>query len=102
MHADLIVRRRAVMTVYERFMEADRAWNEASAQMKAWLPDHDRPQHRLIGNPGSRMRRLYERRQRAVDQLEVAVLKLNLARTRLAKRKQTRVTVVALLPAPSV
>lgn len=86
MHPYLVTRRRALQITYQRYLEAERAWNEATCEMKAWFPTASEPSCLIMGSPGSPIRRLYQQRERAVLQLEVARLKLEVARQRLAER----------------
>ncbi|KZY35808.1 hypothetical protein A3731_16830 [Roseovarius sp. HI0049] len=55
--------------------------------MKAWFPAASRPGETAIGQPGSRIRRVYDRRERAILQLIAAKGKLEKARVRLAARR---------------
>lgn len=84
--------RRALLIIYRRYLLADRAWRLAQREAQSWFPSHERPAV-PIGNPGSRIRRLHDRRDRAVEQLEVALLKLHEAQRRAAAR-----TMVLSLP----
>ena len=88
MHADLEVRRRVLLLTYQRYQQADRAWTLALQEMNRWFPAGSRPGAFAIGDPGSPIRRLYERRERALLQMETARLKLEVARERLAARQQ--------------
>lgn len=90
MHADLSTRRRVLISTYTRYLDADRAWHMALDEMKLWFPATNRPGRSAIGNPGSPIRKLYERRERALLQLEVARFKLDAARQRLAERHKIR------------
>lgn len=83
MRADLELRRRALAAILQRYLDADRALNAASRDMKAWIPPERQPYLTAIGEPGSPIRRLYERRERAVLQLQAARLKLETAKRRL-------------------
>ena len=89
MHADLLTRRRVLLLTYQRYLEADRAWKAALRDVNTWFPPTRRPGPAMIGNPGSRVRRLYEQRERALLQLDTARLKLETARKRLAERRRT-------------
>jgi hypothetical protein len=87
-HPYLATRRRVLQVTYQRYLEAERAWNEATSEMKAWFPTANQPSCLMIGSPGSPIRRLYQQRERAVRQLEVARLKLEVARQRLVGQHQ--------------
>ena len=88
MHPDLVTRRRSLTVTYERYLAADRAWSMAVRDVKLWFPPASQPHHSPIGNPGSPVRRLYEKRERALLQLGTAHLKLAVARQRLAARQK--------------
>lgn len=85
MHAELATRRRVLLVIYQRYATAEHAWSVAQQETKAWFPQaHHSPA--IIGDPGSAIRRLYDQRLRAILQLEVARLKLQVARQRLERR----------------
>lgn len=86
MHADLVTRRRVLMLTYRRYMDSDRAWTMALEEMKGWFPLASRPGPWIIGNPGSPIRRLYERRKKALLQMQVARRKLDVAKQRLSAK----------------
>lgn len=86
MQAELEVRRRLLVVTYRRYLEADRAWNLAVEETRTWFPVTDRPGRSVIGDPGSPVRRAYERRERAVVQIHAARRKLEEAKERLASR----------------
>ena len=88
MHADLSTRRRVLQVIYLRYQKADQALKIATEEMKTWFPNASQTKSSTIGNPGSPIRRLYEQREKAVHKLSVAHLKLNVARKRLAIRRQ--------------
>lgn len=88
MHADLLTRRRVLMLTYRRYVDADRAWNIALDDVKRWFPLNSRPARWVIGDPGSPIRRLYERREQALLQLEAARRKLDAARRRLTATRR--------------
>lgn len=93
MHADLETRHRVLLLVYRRYLAADRAWSLAPREVKAWFPSDNQPNPFTIGDPGSRIRRLYDNRDRAMLQLHAARLKLRLARRRIAERnRKTQMT----------
>ena len=88
MHSDLATRRRVLFLIYQRYIAAERAWTDAQREIKAWYPTNTETRVAIIGNPGSAIRRLYEQRERAILQLEVARGKLEVARQRLETRRQ--------------
>ena len=88
MHTDLATRRRVLQLTYQRFLDADRVWSMALRDVKTWFPSANQPNPFTIGNPGSRIRRLYEKRERAMLQLHAARLKLRVARKRMAERSR--------------
>ena len=88
MHADLETRRRVLLLTYQRYLEADRAWNIAQREIRTWFPTASRPGLATIGSPGSPVRRLYEQRERARLQLDAAHSKLEAAKQRLVERQR--------------
>ncbi|WP_335946301.1 hypothetical protein [Salipiger bermudensis] len=88
MQSELMTRRRVLRLTYERYLEADRAWALALSDMKRWFPTGARPYRAAIGDPGSRMRELYETRARALVRLEAARVKFATAKQRLAERQR--------------
>ncbi len=86
MHKDLETRRLVLLMTYRRYLAADRDWTVAQREMRAWFPPQGRPDCAAIGNPGSPVRRIYERRERAILQLETARQMLDEAKRRLAAR----------------
>lgn len=89
MHTDLATRRRVLLLIYQRYTAAEQAWSVAQQETKTWFPQsHHSPA--LIGEPGSPIRHLYDQRARAILQLEVARLKLQVARQRLERRGEER------------
>ena len=87
MHSDRQTRRRVLLVTYRRYLEAERALTLARQEMKGWFPAAARPGETAIGQPGSRIRRVYDRRERAILQLAAAKEKLEIARVRLAARR---------------
>lgn len=86
MRPELATRRRILRLTLQRYVEADRAWQEALVEMKRWFPRSASPYAHAIGNPGSRVRRSYDARTRALLQFEAAHVKFETARQRLAGR----------------
>ena len=83
MHNDLDLRRRVLMMTYLRYVEADMSWRRACAAARGWFPEGDRPPRSTIGAPKSPVRKVYDRRQRALAQFMAARRKLSQARARL-------------------
>ncbi|KAA9007782.1 hypothetical protein [Histidinibacterium aquaticum] len=82
MYNDLDRRRRVLIMTYQRYTEADLAWRRACATARGWFPEGDRPPRRMIGGPESPVRKIYDRRQRALEQFMAAERKLSQARAR--------------------
>lgn len=88
MKSDLATRRRVLLLTYQRYLAADRAWNIALRDMNSWFPVASKPGRLTIGDPGSPIRRIHDHRDRAIRQLKGARLKLEIAKQRLAERRQ--------------
>jgi hypothetical protein len=93
MTQDLEPRRRALAVFYHRYLAADRAFRLARREALSWFPSGSRPAVTPIGNPGSPIRRLHDRRDRALQQLIVARTILDEARRQSAPRTQVRLIV---------
>ena len=87
MHPDLEFRRHVLVKIYRRYLAADRAWLVASREVQTWFPKQSRRVATAIGNPGSHIRDLYERRDQALRQLAAARHKLQEARQRIEQRR---------------
>lgn len=94
MQSDLDLRRRVLVKLYRRYAAADRAWVLETRIAAAWLPEAPPEKLALIGNPGSRVRRLYDRREEALERLQVARAKLETARQRSEARERARVVLL--------
>ncbi len=90
MQSELETPRRLLVLSYRRYIDADREWVIATRRARSWFPASDATR-RAIGHPGSLLRRLYERRERALQQLQIARQEMEKARLRLSSR--SRVTV---------
>lgn len=95
-HIELVTRRRVLLMTYRRYLEADRAWDISLRNLNAWVPDENLKGTLAIGSPGSPVRRLYVRRQRALVQLEAVRLKLQVAKQRIAA-KQSETGLIKIL-----
>lgn len=80
MQPELESRRRVLILTFRRYEEADHDWAVAARTARTWFPVSDAPPRRTIGDPGSRLRRLYERRERALQQLQIIREELDEAR----------------------
>ena len=97
MHENLKVRRRVLELTYRRYMAADRALVLAVRDTRQWFPTNSNPSLRPLGNPGSPIRKLHDQRDRALRQLEVARLKLGLAKKRIEQRRREKKPVEVLM-----
>lgn len=71
MRPDPRLHRRALLSAYHRYLVADRACRLAQEEALSWFPTENRPSVLLIGNPGSPLRRLHDRRDRAIFRLQL-------------------------------
>lgn len=103
MNSDLATRRRVLLLTYQRYLAVDRAWNTALREMNTWFPLANKMGLSTMGNPGSRIRGIHDRRDRALRQLQAARLKLEVAKQRLDdRRRNSRVTTVLLITCDSL
>jgi len=99
MHPYLKTRRRLFAHAVQTYIRADAAWRQGLRDAAVLVPELRVHGVWMIGNPGSRMRRLYEERNRALDRMASARAKLAVARRRLARRQGVgRIDVVMLGP----
>ncbi len=82
MRAELHMRYRLLLRAERRFESADRHWHAAARAARALFPAPARPPVLPIGDPGSRVRRLWERRERDLLALLAARAALDRARRR--------------------
>jgi hypothetical protein len=94
MTSDLDFHRRVLVVLYRKYLDADRAWRLAQGEALSWFPLEARPAGSLMGNPGSHLRRLYERRDRALSQFMVVYGEIDQARRRAVRQ----VHILALPP----
>lgn len=78
--------RRVLVVLYRKYLDADRAWRLAQTEALSWFPVDARPGGSLMGNPGSRLRRLYDRRDRALSQFMVVYCEIEQARRRMTQQ----------------
>ncbi|MEP2533902.1 hypothetical protein [Shimia sp.] len=86
MHPALKTRRRIMAHASVIYVRADHDLHRALDDARQFVPDVTDHNIWRIGQPGSRIRRLYEERHRALERLQVARLKLQMARDRLIAR----------------
>jgi len=90
MHPDLIVHRKVLVKCFRLYLDADRDWTLAVQEARSWFPSGRRPGGLLLGEPRSRVRQLYEARERALQRLLVAREKLERSRMRVVERQRRR------------
>ncbi len=86
MTPDLNFHRRVLVVLYRKYLDADRAWRLAQTEALSWFPLDTRPAGSLMGNPGSHLRRLYERRDRALSQFMVVYGEIDQAPRRAVRQ----------------
>ena len=62
-------RRRVLLKAYRRYLDAESDLRTAQEEALRWFPQNSRPQVLPIGQPGSRVRQLHDRRERALARL---------------------------------
>ncbi len=87
MHADLKSRRRLLVNASQSYLVADGAWRQGLREARAFIPDAINHNVWKIGNLGSRIRKLYEARDRALQRLVAAQLKIQVAKKRIQNRQ---------------
>lgn len=87
MQPELEFRRQVLVKIYRRYLAADQAWSVASREAQAQFPRQTCRTATAIGNPGSHIRDVYERRDLALLRLTAARRKLEEARQRIANRR---------------
>ena len=86
MHGYDDTHRRMVLLAYHRFLMADRSFQEAQSDAFTWFPGSASRKKMLMGDPGSRVRGLFERRNRALARLRLVRQALRDERKRSQKR----------------
>jgi hypothetical protein len=97
MHADLEVRRRVLISAYRRYLAADRDLQAAQTGARLWFRQRPAKKTVLIGDPGSRIRTLTDRRDRALARVSLAMAALDEARHRVRLRS-VRLVEIRRLP----
>ncbi|MCE8512467.1 hypothetical protein KBY22_07180 [Ruegeria pomeroyi] len=83
MHSYLEIRKRMLFKAVRRYTLADMAWRQSLEQAATLVPGAMGRSYLMIGNPGSRVRRLFDERDRAIQRLTAAQAKLHDARARI-------------------
>jgi hypothetical protein len=83
MHAYLKSRRRLLLNASQSYVVADCAWQQGLRDAGEFIPDAVGHNVWKIGNPGSRIRKLYEARDHALQRLVAAQLKIQVAKKRI-------------------
>ena len=94
MHGYVGIHRRTVLQAYHRFLAADRSLQEARSAALVWNSGPSSQKTMLMGDTGSRLRRLHERRDRALERL--ALLRQTLDQEKRKKRKSSQRSVLLL------
>lgn len=81
-HKTLKLRHRVLVEASTRYQRADQAWRHGLATAEQFIPEAVGRGYWAIGNPGSRVRRLYDERDNALRRLNVAIAKLKAGRAR--------------------
>ena len=102
MQGQFEARRRILIAAYRRYLVADRALQSARGSAQVWLRETPARGIALIGDPGSPIRRLYERRERALACLSVARRALDEARNRPLRRDGRTIFLIELRDARGI
>lgn len=89
------VQRRVLIRAYQTYLASERAFEDARRAALTWFPGVDTRHIEPIGNPGSLIRQLYDRRERAIARLRLAQKALDDAQSRLGQRTTRRVLLIA-------
>lgn len=87
MTKDLKLRHRVLVEASSRYQMADRAWQRGVGRAKDIFLGATGQGYWSIGNPGSRVRHLYDERDKALHHLNAAIFKLKVAKRRLEQTK---------------
>ncbi len=96
MHRSVTGHRRVLVAAYHRYLAADRALAHATDAAVTWFPEPPGRGRMLIGDPGSRIRALYERRDRAMARLALVHRALREAERRSRSRSARRILLIAM------
>ena len=99
MQTALKLRHRVLVDASTGYQRADQVWKRGLVVAATYVPGAVGHGYWPIGNPDSRVRRLYEERDKALHRLNVALIKLKAAKARLEqtkKQKHLRRTILLL------
>ena len=94
-------RRRILIVAYRRYLTADRALQAARVTAAGWFPEAPARGTDLIGNPGSRLRHLYDARERALVRLTLVREALRDADLRASRRSVRRIYLIEARRTPA-
>lgn len=89
MKEELLSHRRVLVQAYQRYLDAEDRLYAAQQAALTFFPADSRPQVPPIGQPGSRIRRLHDRRARALARL--ALLRKMMQDSRSRAQPTTRI-----------
>ena len=98
MHGYVGIHRRTVLQAYHRFLAADRSLQKAQSAALVWISEPSSQKAMLMGDTGSRVRRLHERRDRALARLRLLWQTLDQEKKRKRKRSQQSVLLLEMRP----
>ena len=84
--------RRLLLKTYSAWIEADVAFRAAQSNVAGFFPGRETHLSVQIGNRGSKVRQLYNARQRALEKLQLA--RRQALQEREARRRQTRMNLL--------
>ncbi|TCL07973.1 hypothetical protein BXY66_0004 [Shimia isoporae] len=87
MHPDLKTRHRLFVQASQSYAVADRAWRIGLRNARSLVPIAVSSKVSTLGAPGSRIRKLYEDREKALQRFQVAHVKFDIARARIAQQQ---------------
>lgn len=96
MHRQLEAHRRFLILAHQRYFAADRALETARSTARSWFPEALARSTTLIGDPGSRVRHLYERRDRARARLALVHQALEESQDRIRRHNRQAVYLISL------
>ena len=90
MQEELAAHHRLLAVAYRRYLDADLTLALATNDMRTFFPTNRQPYRGTIGAPGSRIRRLHDKRDLALLRLQSSYELFAAARARVARRHASR------------